>query len=206
MKMAKQNRLSLIVDLLKRNGPMTASDLAEKCRVSESTIQGDIQALSDARVAVCTDGGYRPAGFYPRSNLDLTTDEMLSLYLGLNSHPVQSVTCFREAAKRAMSKIESLMSESVNGDYEVAKRHVAIQPGKSRSLEAAALIFQLMRQSIWPRQKVELHYVSPSSSELVRLVPKALLYKKDGWYLAGSVHRSIRYFRLDFIKSVTLCG
>jgi predicted DNA-binding transcriptional regulator YafY len=206
LKMAKQDRLSLIVDLLRRNGTMTASDLAEECRVSESTIQRDILALSDVRVAVCTDGGYRLQKSAPRSNLDLTTDEMLSLYLGLNSHPVQSVACFREAAKRALSKIESLASESVNGDYEVAKRHVAIQPGRNRSLEAAALIFQLMRQSVWPRQKVELHYVSPSTSELVRVVPKALLYKKDGWYLAGSVHRSIRYFRLDFIKSVTLCG
>ncbi len=203
--MAKQNRLSFIVGLLERNGTMTASDLADKCGVSKTTIQSDIRVLSDARLAVRADGGYKLHHKETRLGLHLTAEEMLSLYLGLNSHPVQSISCFREAAKRALSKIEAHVSEDVNGDYEVAKRHLAIQPGKNRPHEGAALIFELMRQAIWPRQKVELHYVSPSGSERAKLVPQGLIYKKDGWHLVGLVRKSKRYFRLDFIKSVSLC-
>ncbi len=204
MKMANQNRLSLIKDLLRRRGTMSASDLARECKVSESTIQKDIRALSDARVAVCFDGGYRLRISESRPDFDLTTEEMLSLYVGLNSHPVQSVGCFREAAERALSKIESLMSESINGDYETAKKHVAIQPGRNRPHQGAELIFELMRQALWSQQRIRLHHVSPLSSETVELTPKALLYKKDGWYLAGQVRKSLRYFRLDFIKDVSL--
>jgi predicted DNA-binding transcriptional regulator YafY len=204
--MAKQNhRLSLIVDLLERNGTMTASDLANKCGVSKTTIQSDIRVLSDAQVAVRADEGYQLHRGESRLGLHLTAEEMLSLYLGLNSYPVQSISCFREAAKRALSKIEVHVSEDVNGDYEVAKRHLAIQPEKIRPHEGATLIFQLMRQSIWPRQKVELHYVSPSGSEHAKLVPQGLVYKRDGWHLLGLVRKSKRYFRLDFIKSVSLC-
>lgn len=205
MTMASQNRLLLILDLLRRKGTMTASDLADQCRVSEKTIQKDIQTLSDARVAVSFDGGYRLQTSEARQHLDLTTDEMLSLYIGLNSDPVQSVNCFREAATQVLSKIESLMPPSVNGDYEMTKKHVAIQPERSRSHQGAALIFELMRQAVWPKQKVKLHYVSPLSSESVELTPKTLVYKKDGWYLAGLAHKKIRYFRLDLIKSVSLC-
>jgi predicted DNA-binding transcriptional regulator YafY len=203
--MAKQNRLFLIVDLLGRNGTMSASDLADKCGVSKTTIQSDIRVLSDARVAMRADGGYRLQDGEFRFGLYLTRDELLSLYLGLHSYPVQSVSCFREAAKRALSKIESYMSEEVNGDYEMAKKHLAVQPEKIRPHEGAALILQLVQQSIWPRQRVELHYVSPSGSERVKLVPQGLVYKRDGWHLAGLVRKSKRYFRLDFIKSVTLC-
>ncbi len=203
--MAKQNRLSLILDLLRRKGTMTASDLAGECMVSERTIHKDIQTLSDAEVTVCFDGGYRLRASEARRHLDLTTDEMLSLYVGLNSDPVQSVSCFREAAKRVLSRIESLMPPSINGDYEMAKKHVAVQPGRNRSHEGAELIFELMRQSVWPKQKVKLDYVSPLSSESVELTPKALVYKKDGWYLAGLAHKRIRYFRLDLIRSVGFC-
>jgi predicted DNA-binding transcriptional regulator YafY len=203
--MAKQNRLSLIVALLGRNGTMSASDLADKCGVSKTTIQSDIRLLSDARVAVHADGGYRLHDGESRFGLHLTMDEMLSLYLGLNSYPVQSVSCFREAAKRALSKIESQASPDINGDYELAKRHLAVQPEKSRPHEGAALIFELMRQSVWPRQKLELHYVSPSGSERVKLTPQGLVYKRDGWHLVGLASKSKRYFRLDFIKSVSLC-
>jgi hypothetical protein len=31
------------------------------------------------------------------------------------------------------------------------------------------------------------------------------VYKRDGWHLLGLVRKSKRYFRLDFIKSVSLC-
>jgi predicted DNA-binding transcriptional regulator YafY len=203
--MAKQNRLFLIMGLLGRNGTMSASDLADKCGVSKTTIQSDIRVLSNARIAARVDGGYRLQNGESRLGLHLTRDELLSLYLGLHSYPVQSVCCFREAANSALSKIESYMSEEVNGDYEMAKRHLAIQPERVRPQEGAALIFQLLQQSIWPRQHVELHYVSPSGSERLKLVPQGLVYKRDGWHLAGLVCKSKRYFRLDFIKSVTLC-
>jgi predicted DNA-binding transcriptional regulator YafY len=200
-----QNRLLLILDLLKRKGTLTTSDLADNCGVPERTIQKDIQILSAAQIAERYDEGYRLSTPESWPYFDLTTDEMLSIYVGLSSDPVQSVGCFREAAISALSKIELLAPESVNGDYEIAKKHIAIQPERNRSHQGAALIFELVRQAIWPKQRVKLHYVSPQSTELVELTPKALMYKRDGWYLAGVSHKTIRYFRLDFIRNVMPC-
>jgi predicted DNA-binding transcriptional regulator YafY len=202
--MARLDRLFLIVSLLRRKGTLSATDLARECKVSERTIFRDIQTLSGAEVPISFDGGYKLGNDASLSSIDLTTDEMLSLYIGLNSDPVQSVTCFREAAHRALSKIESVMPENINGDYETAKKHVAVQPERNRPHQAAALIFELIRQAIWPNKKIKLHYVSPMSAEEVELTPKALLYKKDGWYLAGLAHKRIRYFRMDMIKNVSL--
>lgn len=205
MKSPMQNRLLQILDLLRRKGTLTASDLADNCGVSERTIQKDIQALFAVQIAESSDGGFRLCTPDTGSYFDLTTDEMLSLYVGLSSDPVQSVGCFRDAARKALSKIELLAPESLNGDYEIAKKHIAIQPERNRPHQGAALIFELVRQAIWPKQRVRLHYVSPLSTELVELTPKALMYKRDGWYLAGVSHKTIRYFRLDFIRNVTLC-
>lgn len=204
MKMTKVDRLFLILNLLKRKGGVTASDLASECRVSERTIYRDIEALSEAKIPISFDDGFRlRADVFPPS-LDLTMDEMLAIYVGMNSDPVQSVGCFKEAAQRALSKIESLVPERINGDYEAAKKHVAVQPERTRSHEGAAIIFQLMRQAMWPKKRIKLHYVSPMSAEVVELTPKALLYKKDGWYLAGLAQKRIRYFRLDMIRSVSI--
>lgn len=205
MKMEKLNRLFLILDLLRRKGTLTATDLANECEVSERTISEDIQTLSEARVPICFDGGYKlETDVSSSSPVNLSMDEVLSLYIGLCSDPVQSVGCFRDAAQRALTKIESLMPQEVNGDYEAAKKHVAVQPEKDRPHQGAALIFELIRQAMWPNRKIKLHYISPMSSEVVELTPKALLYKKDGWYLAGLAHKKIRYFRMEMIKNVSL--
>jgi predicted DNA-binding transcriptional regulator YafY len=96
------------------------------------------------------------------------------------------------------------MPEKIKADYEKAKEHIVFQPQRKCSHQGADLIFELLRQAIWPETKIRLHYVSPLSSEEVELVPKSLLYKRGSWYLAGLTHNKIRYLRLDMIKSVSL--
>ena len=195
----------LILNLLRSRSALSASDLAGECEVSERTIYRDIQTLSAARVPVHFDGGYRivsDEAFLPV--LNLTMDEFLSLYVGLSSCPVQSIKCFREPARRALAKLESLVPEKVKSDYEKAKTHVVFQPEKDRSNHGADLIFELLRQAIWPEKKITLHCVSPHSREVVEITPKSLLYKRGQWHLVGLAQNEIRYFRLDNIKSVSL--
>jgi predicted DNA-binding transcriptional regulator YafY len=203
--MEKTERLLMILNLLRSRGSLTASDLADECEVSERTIYRDIQALSDAKVAIYCDDGYKiltDDTFLP--TLNFTTDEFLSLHIGLSSSPVQSIECFRESAKAAQAKIESLLPERIRADYEKAKGHIVFQPERICSHQGANLIFELLRQAIWPEKKIRLHHVSPLCSEEVELVPKSLLFKRGSWYLVGLAHNQIRYFRLDMIKNVSL--
>jgi predicted DNA-binding transcriptional regulator YafY len=187
--MEKIERLFFILNLLRSKGTLTTSDLADECEVSESTIYRDIQSLSEANIPICCDNGYRILGdesFLPPINF--TVDEFLTLHVGLSSNPVQSIEYFRKSAKQAQAKIESLVPQDVRTDYE----------------QGANLIFELLRQAIWPEKKIKLKYVSPLSSEEVKLVPKSLLFKRGDWYLVGLDHNRIRYFRLDMIKNVSL--
>jgi predicted DNA-binding transcriptional regulator YafY len=203
--MDKIERLFLILNLLRSKGTLTASDLANECEVSESTIHRDIQSLSEAKVPIrCEDGHKILAQEMFLPTLNLTVDEFLTMHIGLSSKPVQSIDCFRKSARQAQAKIESLVPEKIKANYEKAKGHIIFQPEKACSHQGANLIFELLRQAIWPERKIRLQCASPMSCEEVELAPKSLLYKRGSWYLVGLDHNKIRYFRLDLIKSVTL--
>jgi predicted DNA-binding transcriptional regulator YafY len=203
--MGKLDRLFLILNLLRSRSALSASDLAEECEVSERTIYRDIQTLSAARVPVHFDGGYRIVSddaFLPV--LNLTMDEFLSLYVGLNSCPVQSIKCLREPARRALAKLESIIPEKVKGDYEKATAHVLFQPERECPNRGTDLMFELLKQAIWPEKKIRLHCASAHSCEVVEITPKSLLYKRGQWHLVGLAQNEIRYFKLDNIKSISL--
>jgi len=203
--MGKSDRLLLILNLLKYRKNLKASDLANECEVSERTIFRDIQALSEARVPVYFDDGYKllTDAFLPP--LNFTVDEVLTLFLGLNSEPVQSVDCLRKSAKQALAKLESLIPEKIGFDYKKAKEHITVQPEKKPSCQGTAPVFELLRKAISSGEKIRLHFVSALFSDVIELVPKVLLYRQGNWYLAGLVQKKTRYFRLDMIKNVSLC-
>lgn len=203
--MSKSDRLLLILNLLRSRRNLKASNLAKECEVSERTIFRDIQALSQARVPVYFEDGYKllTNAFLPP--LNLTINELLTIYLGLSSEPVQSIECLRKSAKQALAKIESLIPEKTKADYDKIKQKITVQPGKKSFPKGEALILELLRQAIYQENKIKLDWVSSYSSGMVELVPKALVYKKGNWYLAGEIQKKTRCFRLDMIKSISLC-
>ena len=202
--MAKSDRLFFILNLLRSRRNLKASDLANECEVSERTIFRDIQALSEARVPIYFEDGYKllTDAFLPP--LNFTVDELIAICIGLNSDPVQSVDSLRKSAKQALAKLGSLLPEKIKVDYKIIEEQIAVQSEKRHSREGVALIFELLRQAIWSEKKIKLRYVSAHSSKVIKLVPKALLYKKGNWYLAGLAQKKIKHFRLDMIKNVSL--
>jgi predicted DNA-binding transcriptional regulator YafY len=202
--MAKSDRLLLILNLLRSRRNLKVSDLARECEVSERTIFRDIQALSEARVPIYFDRGYKllTDAFLPP--LNFTVDELLTLYLGVNSQLVQSVDCLRKSAKQALAKLESSLPEKSKVDYEKAKKQVTVQLAEKSFSQGVALIFELLRQAISSEKKIKLRYISAHSSKVIELVPKALLYKQGNWYVGGQIRKKVRYFRLGTIKDVRL--
>jgi predicted DNA-binding transcriptional regulator YafY len=203
--MGKLDRLLLILNLLRSRSALSASDLAGECEVSERTIYRDIHTLSEARIPIRFDGGYKivtDEAFLP--TLNFTIDEFLSLYVGLSSCPIQSVGCFKKSAQRALAKLESSVPEEIKADYEKAKKYVRFQPERDCPNHGADLMFELLRQAMWPEKKIKLHCLSPHSSEVVEITPKSLLYKRGRWHLVGLAQNQIRYFQLDNIRSISL--
>lgn len=201
--MAKSDRLLLILNLLRSRRNLKASDLAKECEVSERTIFRDIQALSQARVPIYFDGGYKllTDAFLPP--LNLTVDELLTVYLGLNSDLVQSVKSLRKSAKQVLVKLESLIPEKIRTDYEKAKEYITVQPEDKPSRQSMVLIFEFLRQAISLERKVKLDCFSSESSQTIWVVPKALLYKRGSWYLVFEKQKKKKYFRIDRIKEVS---
>lgn len=201
--MGKSDRLLLILSLLRFRKNLRASDLAKECEVSERTIYRDILALSEARVPIYFDQGYKllTDAFLPP--LNFTVDELITLYLGIRSDPVQSVDCLRKSAKHALAKLESLIPEKIRADYERSKEGITVELEKESPPRPVALLFELLKQAIQSEKKIKLHYASVHSSKVIELVPKALLYKRGNWYLVGLILKNISYFQLDMIKNVT---
>jgi predicted DNA-binding transcriptional regulator YafY len=201
---AKSDRLLLILNLLRSRRNLKASDLADECEVSERTIYRYIQVLTEAGVPIYFDRGYRllSQAFLPP--LNFTVSELLTLYISLNSEPIQSVNCLRKSAKQISAKLDSLMPEKIKVDFEKIKKQIVVQSEDGRPPQGVALVFELLRKAIWAEKKIELRYDSTGSSEVIKLVPKTLLYKKGNWYLAGLVQDKMRHFRLDMIKSVSI--
>ena len=114
----------LILNLIRARKNLSAKDLAKECGVSERTIYRDINAISKADIPIYYDNGYKffTDAFLPPLNLSL--DENLALYMGLNSEDVNSQAALKSAGKTALAKIESLLSETIRDDYFAIRTHI----------------------------------------------------------------------------------
>ena len=122
--MGKADRLLLILNLIRARKNLTPKDLAKECGVSERTIYRDINAISKADIPIYYNNGYKflTDAFLPPLNLSL--DENLALYMGLNSEDVNSQAALKSAGKTALAKIESLLSETIRDDYFAIRTHI----------------------------------------------------------------------------------
>jgi len=114
----------LILNLIRARKNLSAKDLAKECGVSERTIYRDINAISKADIPIYYNNGYKflTDAFLPPLNLSL--DENLALYMGLNSEDVNSQAALKSAGKTALAKIESLLSETIRDDYFAIRTHI----------------------------------------------------------------------------------
>jgi len=115
--MSKIDRLLFILNLIRSRRNLKARDLAKECGVSERTIYRDINAISSANVPIFYENGYKFLSdtFLPPVNLSL--DEYIAICLGLNSGVINSKPVLKLAGRRALAKLEAIMSENVRKEY-----------------------------------------------------------------------------------------
>ncbi len=114
----------MILNLIRARKNLSAKDLARECGVSERTIFRDINAISEANVPIYYDNGYKflTNAFLPPLNLSL--DEHLALFVGLNTENPNSHAALKSAGKTALAKIESLLPETIRDDYFEIRTHI----------------------------------------------------------------------------------
>ena len=115
-KQSRQHRADRLYDLLhllRSGGMWRADDLAAKLHVTPRTIYRDMERLASAGVPVA---GARGIGYWVTAQvtlppLNLTTDELEALHLGLSVIADAGDDALKEAARTLSAKVDAVLPE-----------------------------------------------------------------------------------------------
>lgn len=188
----------------------TRRRLAERFGVTMTTIQRDINLLSEMEIEIVPHGkqGYEVASdfFLPPLNLDF--EETLALTIAANHYRASEGKEAIEVIDRAINKITAVLPDQTNNilnqlvpQIEVPHKHI------NRTDETHRYRKHLYR-AIREKRKVTIEYNSFSSRKRVqhRLSPYAVVFCKRAWYVIGhsDTFDNVLTFRINRIESLSM--
>jgi len=105
--MHKYERLLYIINLIKTQSNLRASDIAVKCGVSKRTIYRDIMTLSAANIPIYYENGYKIVRGAALPPIFLTGDEAILLNMAVESTPLNEFKPLQEEFETLLAKINS---------------------------------------------------------------------------------------------------
>lgn len=211
--MNKTDRMLAIILELQGKGMQRAEDLAATFETSVRTIYRDMQALSEAGVPIIGSPGqgYSLSEGYFLPPVSLTSEEAVTLLLGLEFIDQQFDEQYQAKAREARSKIEAVLSDKVRKEADRTRAGVRLQaanPDQALLSGTMAVLRAAVRQS----RQVRFGYAKMSENgkadELVtRTVnPYGLLFRNGMWMLVAYCHlrQSIRHFLLRRMQAIEL--
>jgi predicted DNA-binding transcriptional regulator YafY len=190
MRPVKASRLVSILLLLQVHGRLSASALAERLEVSVRTIYRDLDALGQAGVPVCTQGGagggcWLVDGYRTRLT-GLTTEEARALFLAGVPGPAGELG-LGVALATAQLKVLASLPEDLRGRAGRARGRFHLDaprwfqppPGELAHLAAIAA-------AVWDDRLLEVSHQRQGQSPVTRVVEALGLVVKAGvWYLVA---------------------
>jgi predicted DNA-binding transcriptional regulator YafY len=212
MKVSRITRVMKILTAMQSGRNYTVNELANTFGTSRRTVFRDLKQLSAIGVPYrynSASGGYSidPEFFLPP--IDLNLREALALLMLVHKTRDQIQLPFKHSALLAGLKIENNLPHKIRQYCNTALKSISTYPAaQARSSELDTLFAQLQK-AIAKKLKVNLRYESLFDEKTIEteLRPYHLLYNQRAWYVLGysSVHKSIRTFKLNRIKSLELC-
>lgn len=198
--MRRADRLFHLVQLLRGRRSTTAAELAARLEVSERTIYRDVRDLVLSGVPIEGEAGvgYRLGRSFELPPLMFTVDEIQALVLGARMVETYGDRELRQAARRAIDKVEVVLPESARPRL----RDTALFTVSFDVPETAAQHMTTLRTAIHERRVVRLRYVDEAGAESQRRVRALGLYFWGRtWTLGGwcELRQDHRNFRLDRI-------
>ncbi len=210
--MKKIERLLAIILALKKNGKMTAFNIAEFLEVNVRTIYRDIDALSQMNVPIVAhpgkDGGYQIMDDYFLPSISFNRDEVLALSVAKDLILSTEIPGFEPFVHSAFLKIQNIIP---------ADEEIRIGKLTDRILFDLKYIdpemdgkeyFPLIKRSFEENRSLVVGYYSSKCRDVKeRLVDPYFLTFSDGvWYLRGECGNKpfLWWFRLDRIKYLNL--
>lgn len=207
--MNKTDRMMAIVLELQRRGTMRAEDLASVFETSVRTIYRDIQALSEAGVAIigAPGQGYSLMEGYFLPPVHFTPEEAESLLLGVDYIERQFDRTHDATIQSIRRKLISVMPASVQQDADRMRSSLKMIADEAHTEGLAVL-----RRAVLEERRVCFRYVKPvrgedGEREHVRKVdPYGIVHVKGNWAMVAYCHlrQELRHFRLSRIKELEL--
>lgn len=199
--MRRADRLFEIIQLMRRQRLVRASDLAARLEVSERTIYRDVQDLMASGVPIAGEAG---VGYTLRQGFDLPPlmfDEHEIEALVLGARMVESWTDVElaDAAANVIAKVEAVIPDRLRQHM----ADIALLAPARHFAEPIAVDPRELRRALRGRLKVHFHYRDSEDRASARTVrPLALSFYGPVWLLAAwcELREDFRAFRLDRIS------
>jgi predicted DNA-binding transcriptional regulator YafY len=198
--------------LLQRRPNQKASDLAVELGVSVRTLHRYFTMLDEMGIPVYSErgpyGGFSLVRGYRMPPLVLTPEEAAAVYLGTSLVEEMWGRLYREAARGALAKIESLLPEEQQQEVAWVRRALLATGLHRADFAAQTPRLEELRRAAHERRRVQMLYRSSNRAEPARreLDPYALVHRWGWWYVIGYCHlrQGLRSFRVDRIQELAL--
>ena len=197
--MVKIDRLIGIISILLQKEKVTAPYLAEKFEVSRRTINRDVENLCKAGIPIVTEqgknGGISIAEGYKVDKTLFTSGEIQAILSGLKS--LDSVS----GSNRYQLLMDKLSCGS--NDYVGASGPVVINLS-SWYQSSLPPKFELIKDAIERKKKIEFHYYGPGGDNTRLLEPCLLIFEWSSWYVWGYclLRDDFRMFKLNRMDQI----
>jgi predicted DNA-binding transcriptional regulator YafY len=204
-------RLLRLLSLLQARSTWTGRDLVERLEVTDRTLRRDVDRLRDLGYPVHSTsgpaGGYRLGAGAELPPLMLEDDESLAVALGvasISSGPLRGV---REAADRAMAKLEQVMPVRLRRRLRALQRAIVHAPhgGPAVALGTVAALGAACVEA----KVARFGYRDRGGAATARAVePLGLVLYERRWYLAAwdRGREGFRTFRVDRMEGEIALG
>lgn len=195
----KIDRLIGIISILLQKEKVTAPYLAEKFEVSRRTINRDVENLCKAGIPIVTEqgknGGISIAEGYKVDKTLFTSGEIQAILSGLKS--LDSVS----GSNRYQLLMDKLSCGS--NDYIGASGPVVINLS-SWYQSSLPPKFELIKDAIERKKKIEFHYYGPGGDNTRILEPYLLIFEWSSWYVWGYclLRDDFRMFKLNRMDQI----
>jgi predicted DNA-binding transcriptional regulator YafY len=204
--MSRSARLLDLLQLLRRHRqPIVGSVIAAELGVSIRTLYRDIATLQSQ--GACIDGapglGYILKPGFTLPPLMFSAEEVEALVLGSRWVVGRGDARLAAAARDALAKIAAVLPTDLRHDLDSA----ALLVGPGEPISAGAVDVAGIRRAIRMEHKIDIRYRNAEGQDSLRTVwPFALGFFDRAQVVVGwcELRASIRHFRTDRIKSLTL--
>jgi len=190
------------------NPNLKAKDLAGELEVSERTIFRDINSLTESGFPIAFDNGYRLPEAYYLPNVNLDSEELLSLFLTSRFLLGQRDLPYHRPLRMALEKIEAVLKPEYRQLMDRMESRFAIGIPEGVYEETSSRIMELINRAILHHQSMEIVYYTFSTgrTNTRNIDPYGLFFMQDNWYIVAFCHlrHSIREFNIKRIREATL--